>query len=494
MFRVLALPLLVLFSLLVGAANHLANAEDSRITLYQSGESLVEESVKLPASRTVSLSNLPLRVSGETLQLLNNQGKPLAIQQKRFRYDALDRQTILPRLVGQSVRFCESPCVGDADERTYSTGILKTSPLTAAKGGALRLGSYAIVTVSGHDTLVPTSNIMLNQVPSGLALSPQLQVKLFNPIAQQATLQYLTRGLGWTAHYEGLLLDETNLSLSGWVTVNNRSGKAFNEAKLQLVAGQLNRRGSVQRRKVLHRAYAKSALMEASVAAAPAEASVEALSEFYLYTLPNPVSLKASDSVQLPWMNPTTFKVSPRYVFDPNPGHLWFGYRQSGGGVEKQPMQSVSSYIKLKNTQKPLPSGSLKLFKSDRQGYQHLIAEESLPHTAKNETLNLSLGQAFDIKGRKEQTDYRRGKDYEQASYTVTLTNQKDKAVTLEVLDHPNGEWLLVNSSTKASKAKRGQALQFDLTIPKQGKAELRYTVRTCWRNSKAGVFSSCRP
>src|SRR5690606_21315068 len=92
------------------------------------------------------------------------------------------------------------------------------------------------------ETGVP-GRIVYSDVPSNLRDRPTLVVQLQNQGAasHNVELSYLTGGLGWKADYVAELnAAEDKLDLSGWVTLTNTSGTSYRNAKLQLVAGDVN--------------------------------------------------------------------------------------------------------------------------------------------------------------------------------------------------------------------------------------------------------------
>jgi hypothetical protein len=319
-------------------------------------------------------------------------------------------------------------------------------------------------------------SIRFPELPENLYERPTLLWTLQNSGARRHKVEasYLASNLSWSADYVlNVGKDETNGDLDGWVTLVNHSGTAFKNAQLQLVAGDLHRVVPLNGRDDLR-------MMEGMVkaASAPAPFQQEAFSEYHLYSLGRRTSIFDQESKQISLLNASRFPLQKVYVVD---GQSYY-YRtaaQPGAPVK----DTVQVFYKFKNEDKaglgmPLPAGTIRVYQADSRGGSLFVGEDRIDHTPKDETINLHIGNAFDIVAERKQTDYKRLSDrlYE-FEYEITLRNHKDAPITVEVNEPIGGDWEMVSSTYKFTKT-AAFAAQFQVPVDKDGTSVLKYRVR----------------
>src|SRR6266576_3656542 len=319
-------------------------------------------------------------------------------------------------------------------------------------------------------------SIRFPELPENLYERPTLLWTLQNSGARRHKVEasYLASNLSWSADYVlNVGKDETNGDLDGWVTLVNHRGTAFNNAQLQLVAGDLHRVVPLNGRDDLK-------MMEGIVkaASAPAPFQQEAFSEYHLYSLGRRTSIFDQESKQISLLNASRFPLQKVYVVN---GQSYY-YRTAAqpGAPVKDPVQV---FYKFKNEDKaglgmPLPAGTVRVYQADSRGGSLFVGEDRIDHTPKDETISLHIGNAFDIVAERKQTDYKRLSDrlYE-FEYEITLRNHKDAPITVEVNEPIGGDWEMVSSTYKFTKT-AAFAAQFQVPVDKDGKSVLKYRVR----------------
>jgi len=320
--------------------------------------------------------------------------------------------------------------------------------------------------------------IVFDGVPTNLRDRPTLVTDLVNRRAgpQDLELSYLTGGLAWKADYVAELnADDSGLDLNGWVTLTNRSGTAYANAKLQLVAGDVNR---VRDEMVRAKGEGRMAL----AAAAPAEPmSQEALFEYHLYTLNRPTTLADNQTKQVALLGATGVPVTKELLVQ---GADYY-YRSSVGDIGQKLKAGV--YVEFANKETshlgmPLPKGVVRVYKRDSAGNAQFVGEDRIDHTAKNETVRLRLGEAFDVTADKKQTDFRRREPANKASYVmesayeIVLRNAKPEAVTVTVREPVPGDWQVLEENQPHKKVAAGTA-EWRIKVPAEGSTTLKYRV-----------------
>jgi hypothetical protein len=106
------------------------------------------------------------------------------------------------------------------------------------------------------------------------------------------------------------------------------------------------------------------------------------------------------------------------------------------------------------------------------------VGEDSIDHTPKNEDVNLTLGQAFDITARAKQTDFEQVSDrvYEN-EYEVEIKNAKAEKITVDVREQMPGDWKMIKESQEHKKLDAHTA-GWLIEVPANASAKLTYRVR----------------
>jgi hypothetical protein len=161
----------------------------------------------------------------------------------------------------------------------------------------------------------------------------------------------------------------------------------------------------------------------------------------------------------------------------------WCGGRFPGGGccpstaTSKRPARTPFGDL-------PLPGGTYRLYQADSAGRQQLIGESSAGHIAPGRDLQLTAGAAFDITAKRLQLTYTTRRDslrtIATADYKVTISNAKDSAVTVEVLEERQGDWNVVSSSLPAERVSSTR-VRFRVRVPARSDGVLVYRVRVTW-------------
>jgi len=268
--------------------------------------------------------------------------------------------------------------------------------------------------------------------------------------------------------------DERQMDLNGWVTLTNTSGVSYANARLQLVAGEVNRAPEPRTRVPLM----ARALAMADAAPAMRE---ESLFEYHLYTLDRPTTLHDSQTKQVALLSAQNVKVSKEYRL--NGGDWYYLGQTSDPGQKLKP----GVFMEFSNTGEPLgvplPKGVVRVYKKDRDGRAQFIGEDRIEHTSRGEVVRLKLGEAFDITADRKQTDFQklnafnsRGSVFESA-YQLEIRNAKKEKVVVKVNEPMPGDWQVIQES-QPHKKDSAQMAVWEVAVPAEGKALLTWRVR----------------
>lgn len=393
------------------------------------------------------------------------------VLEQNYEYDLVGSARLLQKYVDQSVR------VVTEDGKEYSGTLLSGTDdviLQAADGQ---------VTVLKLDKIREFS---FPALPEGLITRPTLVWELDSTKGgkQDIEVTYLTNGINWKADYTAVLADnEKTLDLNGWVTLDNRSGASYRQAKVKLIAGDIHRvpaEGYVVEEKAI---YAPTAMPAPQVTERP-------FFEYHLYEVQRPVTIKDQQTKQIEFVTGNGIPVDKFFVYDGAQMQFW-GYYQpmTDPSYGTSTNKKVMVMLEFKNGEKeglgiPLPAGTVRVFKKDVDGSTLLVGEDSIDHTPKDEKIRLYIGDAFDLVGERVQTDFRIDTDkrWMEESYRISVRNHKAEEVTVRVVEHMFrwSEWQILKASQEYEKLD-AQTIEFRVPVKADGEAVVTYTVRYEW-------------
>jgi hypothetical protein len=456
-----------------------ANGEEKRtsledqksvaVTIYNENLALIKDQRTIKLDKGFNLlefRGVSAKMRAETALLRNLNNAGLKVIEQNFDFDLLTPQKLLEKYVGKQVKIATmNPVTGE--EKIEQATVLSTN-------------QGVVVQIDDRIETNPRGRYIFDKVPENLRDQPTLVIQLNNETSkeQDVELSYLSSGLSWKADYVAELnATDDKLDLVGWVTLNNTSGTSYNNAKLQLVAGDVNIvrnnfRDALAKRKM---EVTKSEILEA------ADMREESLFEYHLYTLNRPTTVSNNQTKQVSLLSATQVPVNKEFLLQ---GNTYY-YQSSYGDIGQK--MKVGVYVEFKNKEKsglgmPLPKGTVRVYKKDKAGNAQFIGEDNIDHTPKNEDVRLKLGDAFDITADKKQTNFEKrvaiGKynyAYE-SSYEVKLKNAKSESVTVVVREPIPGDWKMQEHSHPFKKVAAGTA-EWHIEIPAEGSATLEYNV-----------------
>jgi len=444
-----------------------ADQHGMAVTIYNDNLALVKDARRVKLARDfnqLAWREVSAQMRPETAQLRNvSNPAGFRLQEQNFDFDPLTPEKLLEKYVGREVSVIRTHPTSGAETREAAT-VLATN------------GGVVLQFANRTETGVP-GRLAFPGVPDTLRDKPTLVISLLNPTAgtQDLELSYLTGGLSWRADYVAELnAHDDQLDLNGWVTLTNQSGAAYPNARLQLVAGDLNRVRDAQ-------PLPRGAVTMAAKAADAAEMQQESLFEYHLYTLQRPTTLAENQTKQVALMSATRVPVKKEFLLE------GANYYYSGQYGELGQKMKVGVFVEFTNKGEglgiPLPRGVIRLYKKDSQGNAQFVGEDRIDHTPKNETVRLKLGEAFDLTADKKQTAFQklagtgRYNYVFESAYEIVLKNAKPEAVTVIVREPMPGDWTMLSESQPHTRAASGTA-EWQVRVPAEGKATLSYRVR----------------
>lgn len=444
-----------------------SDRESVTITVYNQNFGLVRETRDLalrPGRLTLEFADVASSLQPETVHITSLSGGTLGVLEQNYRYDLLSPQKLLEKYVGRTVTVYRWNSVTGEDEA------LPAEVLSVNQGPVLRIGDEITFNYPGR--------FGFPEVPENLIAEPTLLWLLDSRASSpRVEVSYLTQGLNWKADYVMVLNEnDTEGGLTGWVTLTNQSGTAYEDATLKLVAGDVQRVSGDPRRRGELMARAAMA-MDASEQEGFLE---ESFFEYHLYTLGRPTTVRHNEQKQVTLLESSGFAVDKRFIYY-GASHY---YRSQWG--EPFQNQKVGVYLDFQNSEEndlgmPLPKGVVRVYKRDGTGAQQFVGEDLIDHSPRDERVRIKMGEAFDVVGDRRQTDYDvLSSCVVEMDWEIELRNHKDDDVAVQVIEPVGGDWTLLTASHEATRID-ARTFSFDVDIPSRDETTVSYRVRVRW-------------
>ncbi len=451
-------------------ATSLSDQTDLAVTVYNSNIALVRDvrNLSLPSgSFRLKLMDIAATVNPATVHFRSlNEPEKLGVIEQNYEYDLLEPAKLLHKYVGKEVTLVRSYQENGTTKREE----IKATLLADNNGPVWKIGNDIVTGMYSESLRFP-------EVPPNLYDRPTLLMSLENEGGrkQQVETSYLATNLSWNSDYVLTVgRDDKAADLDGWVTLTNNSGTAFHNARLQLVAGDLNR---IQNAVSVTGLYDDKIMKEKKAD----QFQQENFSEYHLYTLGPKTSVEDKETKQISLLQGSDVPVQKVFVMN---GQNWYYHNQQNPGAPLK--DNVMVFYKFKNEQKaglgmPMPAGNVRVYQKDSKGNVLFVGEDRIDHTPKDELVTIHIGNAFDVVSERKQTDYKRIDTHTwEMQFEITLRNHKDTPVTVEVNEPIGGDWEMLSSTYKYRKT-AAWAAQFQVPVNANGTSVLKYRIRAKW-------------
>lgn len=428
-------------------ADDLALVQDKRDVVFTGGRQRIE------------FADVSAQIRPETASLT---APDISIVEQNFDFDLLTPAKLMEKAVGQDVTLVRvTPSTG-AETREQAR-------VLATNGGVvLKIGDHIEVL---RDDGLP-ARVIFSKVPDNLRAQPTLSITVASTKAstRQATLSYLTPGLGWRADYVALFDEkESKIDVQGWVTLTNSSGTTYTNAHTLLVAGAptiLNSDGGSDYR---YRRPTVAPLQQAGTESG----TRERLGDYYLYPLAERTTIANLQTKQVSFLDVHSVPAQHGYAFH----NRWLGTAEQPQSAQTVYQFSTSAHAGLGDQ---LPAGILRFYMKDQQGDPQFIGESKIDHTPMGSTLSLQTGDAFDVKVHPTVVKRTRVSTFDwQNDLRYELTNALPRAVVVKLdQDGLYGDTRIVTESLKSTRPS-AQTVEWSVEVPANGKATVTATIET---------------
>ncbi len=489
-----------------------AASANPALTIYNENFAVVRDAVHLdlkPGVNDISYTEATMHLEPDSVVLRDPTGrKQLQILEQNFRADPISQGLLLNYYEGKTIDFEVSGSENGQAKKRIVQGKIVRSGYVPHQAAYQQYGwQYAqaqmaysspdagagqpIIEVDGKLMFRLPGEPLFPALPNDTILKPTLDWQLNaaegGPV--EAELSYVTGGMSWHADYNVVAPEKGDtLDLVGWVTMDNQSGKTFRDAKIKLMAGDVNK---LQPNPFVSAGRGGFA-MQAEYGQAVSE---KAFDEYHLYTLERRATLLDRETKQVEFVRATGVKSRVLYVYD---GARIDNNRYNGWSLESirndneygtQSNPKVWVMREFSNAQSnhlgmPLPKGRVRFYRSDDDGQMEFTGENTIDHTPRDEVLRVATGNAFDLVGERKRTNFKRddGPKMMDESFEIKLRNHKKEAAEIRVVEHLYrwDNWEIRAKSDDFIKTD-SQTMEFRVPVPASGEKTVTYTVHYSW-------------
>ena len=475
--------------LLLTALSTLVAGAEPALTIYNQNFAVVRDTVPLDlksGANAVDYSGATAQVEPDSVILRDPAGKhSLQILEQNYRNDPVSQELLLSLFEGKTIDF--------QNVRTKdSTQITELIPGKIVRSGFVPGGgnTQPIIEVNGKLQFTLPGQPLFPDLGSDTILKPAFNWLLQSdkPGTFDAEVGYVTGGFDWSASYNLVSPEKGDYcDLVGWITMNNNSGKTFDNAKIKLMAGDVNKIQPPQ----FAFGMAKSRAMPMAMAAmedGPA-VSEKAFDEFHLYSIARPTTLHDHETKQVEFVHAEKMYAPTIYVYDGATGYQFYGlnYDRNYGQNDNKKIIVQREFKNAETNQLgiALPAGKLRFYRRDSDGQLQFVGENTIDHTPRNETVRVTTGNSFDLVGERKQTNFRvdTSEKWIDETFEIKLRNRKKTdAVEIRVVEHLYrwSNWSITAKSDDFVK-KDSQTIEFRIPVKPDEEKTVTYTVHYSW-------------
>jgi hypothetical protein len=468
------------------------------LTIYNQNFFVARERLPMelkPGVNQVEYAGIAAHLEPDSVILRDPAGRALQILEQNYRNDPISQELLLSFYEGKTIDFLVQR--GEKQEVVKGKIVRSGYVPSGAYGEGYPQPGYGqpIIEVDGVLRFGMPGQPLFPALSGDSILKPTLSwlLETNDPGKFDAEISYVSGGMNWHADYNLVVSDKSNgkfdvLDMVGWVTMRNQSGKTFENARIKLLAGDVNKIQAPMAG-ALYAAESK-AMRDEAMAPVVREKSFD---EFHLYTLERPTTLRDQQTKQVEFVRATGIRALRLYVYD-GARVEQYGYynleqirQDQSYGTLSNPKVWVMEEFKNADVNHlgiALPKGKLRFYRRDTDGSLQFTGENTIDHTPKDETIRVYTGNAFDVVGERKRTNIRvdSSHNWMEESFEIHVRNHKKEPVNVRVVEHMYrwSNWKLIEQS-QASRKMDAQTAEFPVTIAPDGEQVVTYTVHYSW-------------
>ncbi len=461
------------------------------LTIYNQNFAVVRDDVPLElksAVNQVRFAGATAHVEPDSVILRDPSGKrALQILEQNYRNDPVSQELLLSLFEGKTIDFEYNRIKDNTQVTEIIPGkIIRSGYVPPSSSGQYPVSPQPIIEVDGKLQFSLPGQPIFPSLGDDTILKPAFSWLLKSDQGGKldAEVSYVTGGFTWKADYNLVAQEKGDtVDLVGWITMDNQSGKTFEDAKIKLMAGDVQ--------KIQPQEQAKYYLTLArSAGATDATVTEKSFDEFHLYTVARPTTLRDRETKQVEFVRAETVKAPAVYVYDgADASYRFYGGLNNNPSYGTEGNKKVWVMRELVNAETnhlgiALPKGKLRFYRRNDDGQLEFTGENEIDHTPRNETIRVRTGNSFDLVGERKQTDFKvdSGDKWLNETFEIKLRNHKKEPVEIRVVEHLYrwNNWDIAKKSDDFKKTD-AQTIEFRATVRPEEEKTITYTVHYSW-------------
>jgi len=468
------------------------------LTIYNQDFAVVRQDIPLDLHSGVNqikVSDITMHLEPDSVILRDPAGKhAINVLEQNYHADPVSQLSLLSLYEGRTIDF-QQPDRTIVKGKVIRSGYIRPDYFN---GNPYNQGyptqEEPIIEIDGQVRFGLPGTPIFPDLTAETILKPRLEwlIATDKPAKLSAEFSYVTSGMSWKADYNIVAPEKGDLvDIVGWVTMDNRTGRNFENARIKLMAGDVNK---IQTPGNFMYAAAKVEVSGA-MDAMSRPVTEKAFDEYHLYTLEHSTTLRDRETKQVEFIHAAGVATKQLYIYDGAKidynrymGWNWENIRNDHSyGTESNPkvwvmrefVNSEANHLGM-----PLPKGRVRFYRHNDDSQIEFTGENMIDHTPKDETVRIYTGNAFDLTGERRRTNYTvdMGRSMASETFEIKVRNHKKEAVAVRVVEHlyRGKNWELTSKSDEYKK-KDSQTIEFPVTIAPDGEKIITYTAHYTW-------------
>ena len=478
------------------------SAANPSLTIYNQNFAVVRDAISLDLKKgvnAVTFDGATEHLEPDSVILRDPSGTQLQILEQNYRNDPVTQSLLLSLFEGKEIDFV-------VHEQQKPDRVVKGKVIRSGYAPPSPPNPYGMVQNSAQQPIIEVDGKVQFTLPGepvfpslgdDTILKPQLSWKINvpKPVKTEAELGYITGGMSWDASYNVVAPEKGDiLDLTGWVTMNNRSGREFRDARIKLMSGDVNKIVTQDADRLRALGWSSRSAGAFDESSARPSVTEKAFDEYHLYTLEHPTTLKDQEKKQVEFVRAAGIKSEVIYVYDgvSIDWTQWRGnnmtYLRSQEAFGAESTTKVAVMREFKNSKEnglgiPLPKGRLRFYRSNGDQLE-FTGENTIDHTPTDETVRIITGNAFDLVGERKRTSFSvdNSNHWAAETFEITLRNHKKEPVVIRIVEHLY-RWVnwTISANSDPFVMKNSQQVEFRLQLKPDEEKKLNYKVVYTW-------------
>ena len=467
------------------------------LTIYNQDFAVIRQQFPLDlkaGENQINVNDITMHLEPDSVILRDPSGKhSLQVLEQNYRADPVSQTSLLALYEGRTIDF-ETPEHTTVKGKIVRSGFVRPDFFNLNGYQQYATQEEPIIEIDGRLRFGLPGTPIFPDLTAETILKPRLEWLLSTDKQGKfpAEFSYVTGGFTWQADYNIVAPEKGDLvDIIGWVSIDNRSGKTFENARIKLMAGDVNK---IAQQGDAIGGVAKAAAQSLVLNGAP-PVSEKSFDEYHLYTLERSTTLRDRETKQVEFIRATGVSSKQIYIYDGLKlesnryyGWNWDNIRNDHSyGTESNPKVWVMREFRNSEANHlgmPLPKGRLRFYRRNDDGQVEFTGENMIEHTPKDETVRVYTGNAFDLVGERRRTEYTVDFNRRTASesFEIKVRNHKKEPVEVRVVEHLYRalNWDIASSSAQYKKTD-SNTIEFPVAAAPDSEQVITYVAHYTW-------------